>query len=56
MKNQWNILVEVFVLHSIGMSVNVHKLKQYYEMNYDWTQKGMDVSTCLFIKQLNVGI
>ena len=25
------------------MSVNVRKGKQYYEMNYDWTQ-GMDVS------------
>ena len=26
-----------FVLHSIGMSVNVRKGKPYYEQNYDWT-------------------
>ena len=36
-----------FVLHSIGMSVNVRKGKEYYDMNYDWTQKGMDVSSGL---------
>lgn len=41
-----------FVLHSIGMSVNVRKGKQYYEMNYDWTQKGMDVSAMSFHKTI----
>ena len=41
-----------FVLHSIGMSVNVLKGKQYYEMNYDWTQKGMDVSAMSFHKTI----
>ena len=41
-----------FVLHSIGMSVNVRKGKQYYEMNYDWTQKGMDVSATSFHKTI----
>ena len=41
-----------FVLHSIGMSVNVRKGKQYYEMNYDWTQKGMDVSAMSFHKAI----
>ena len=25
-----------FVLHSIGMSVNVRKGRKYYEQNYDW--------------------
>ena len=39
-----------FVLHSIGMSVNVRKGKAYYEQNYDWTQKGMDVSAMSFHK------
>ena len=41
-----------FVLHSIGMSVNVRKGKQYYEQNYDWTMKGMDVSAISFHKTL----
>ena len=41
-----------FVLHSIGMSVNVRKGKHYYEMNYDWTQKGMDVSAMSFHKTI----
>ena len=33
------------------MSVNVRS-KQYYEMNYDWTQKGMDVSAMSFHKTI----
>ncbi len=41
-----------FVLHSIGMSVNVRKGKQYYDMNYDWTQKGTDVSATSFHKTI----
>lgn len=41
-----------FVLHSIGMSVNVRKGKEYYNMNYDWTQKGMDVSAMSFHKTI----
>ena len=41
-----------FVLHSIGMSVNVRKGRQYYNQNYDWTMKGMDVSAISFHKTL----
>jgi len=41
-----------FVLHSIGMSVNVRKGKEYYEQNYDWTQKGTDVSATSFHKTI----
>jgi enoyl-[acyl-carrier protein] reductase I len=33
-----------FVLHSIGMSLNVRKGKHYTEMNYEWNQKSMDIS------------
>jgi enoyl-[acyl-carrier protein] reductase I len=33
-----------FVLHSIGMSLNVRKGKHYTEMNYDWNQKTLDIS------------
>jgi len=30
-----------FVLHSIGMSVNVRKGKAYTDLNYDWMQKNL---------------
>ena len=41
-----------FVLHSIGMSVNVRKGRSYYEQNYDWTLKGFDVSALSFHKTM----
>lgn len=34
-----------FVLHSIGMSLNVRKGKHYTEMNYEWNQKSLDISS-----------
>ena len=39
-----------FVLHSIGMSVNVRKGNPYYKQNYDYTMKGFDVSALSFHK------
>lgn len=39
-----------FVLHSIGMSVNVRKGKPYTELNYEWMQKTFDVSAISFHK------
>ncbi|MCW3073579.1 MAG: enoyl-ACP reductase [Flaviaesturariibacter sp.] len=33
-----------FVLHSIGMGINVRKGKHYTEMNYEWHQKTLDIS------------
>ena len=39
-----------FVLHSIGMSINVRKGNHYTNQNYDWTQKGADVSATSFHK------
>ena len=39
-----------FVLHSIGMSVNVRKGKPYTDENYDFTAKGWDVSALSFHK------
>lgn len=39
-----------FVLHSIGMSVNVRKKRAYTDQNYDWTAKGWDVSAVSFHK------
>ena len=41
-----------FVLHSIGMSVNVRKGRPYYKQNYDWTKKGFDVSAMSFHKTM----
>lgn len=43
-----------FVLHSIGMSVNVRKGKHYTDPNYDYTKKGWDVSAVSFHKTMNV--
>ncbi|HVZ55518.1 MAG TPA: SDR family oxidoreductase [Chitinophagaceae bacterium] len=33
-----------FILHSVGMSLNVRKGKHYTELNYEWTQKTLDIS------------
>jgi enoyl-[acyl-carrier protein] reductase I len=41
-----------FVLHSIGMSVNVRKGKSYTELNHDWTLKTFDISALSFHKML----
>jgi len=41
-----------FVLHSIGMSVNVRKGNHYTDMNYDYTTKGWDVSAVSFHKTM----
>tara|TARA_B100000886_G_scaffold308580_1_gene242290 strand:+ start:1573 stop:2385 length:813 start_codon:yes stop_codon:yes gene_type:complete len=39
-----------FILHSIGMSVNVRKGRHYTDQNYDFTIKGLDVSAMSFHK------
>ena len=39
-----------YVLHSIGMSVNVRKGKHYTDLNHDWMAKGWDVSAVSFHK------
>lgn len=41
-----------FVLHSIGMSPNVRKGKDYGDLNYDWFLKTLDVSGISFHKVL----
>jgi len=43
-----------FVLHSIGMSVNIRKNIPYTELNYDYFNKGIDVSALSFHKMLAV--
>lgn len=43
-----------FVLHSIGMSVNIRKKISYTESNYDYFMKGIDVSAMSLHKMLSV--
>jgi enoyl-[acyl-carrier protein] reductase I len=43
-----------FVLHSIGMSVNMRKDIPYTALNYDYYQKGADISALSFHKMLAV--
>lgn len=39
-----------FILHSIGMSVNVRKKREYTDLNYEWMQTTFDVSAISFHK------
>ncbi len=39
-----------FVLHSIGMSLNVRKKRHYTDINYEWMQKTFDISAISFHK------
>lgn len=53
--NLFNVAIEKFgkldfILHSIGMSINVRKGQHYTDMNYDWTQKGWGY-LCRFFSQ-----
>ncbi len=41
-----------FVLHSIGMSVNVRKNKPYTDLNYEWMKQSLDVSAISFHKMM----
>ncbi len=43
-----------FVLHSIGMSINVRKELHYTDSNYDFTHKGFDISALSFHRVMNV--
>lgn len=43
-----------FVLHSIGMSLNVRKGKTYDDLNYDYFTKTLDISALSFHKVLQV--
>jgi enoyl-[acyl-carrier protein] reductase I len=39
-----------FVLHAIGMSLNVRKKREYTNLKYDWMQKTLDISAISFHK------
>jgi enoyl-[acyl-carrier protein] reductase I len=45
-----------FVLHSIGMSPNVRKNREYTDTNYDFFQKTLDISALSFHKVLQTAM
>ena len=45
-----------FILHSIGMSVNVRKNIPYYENNYEFTHKGFDISALSLHRVLQIAL
>ena len=42
-----------FVLHSIGMSPNVRKGREYHDLNYDYFMKTLDISALSFHKMMS---
>ncbi len=45
-----------FLLHSIGMSLNVRKNRPYTDLNYDFLNKTYDISSISFHKMMQVGL
>jgi len=45
-----------FILHSIGMSVNVRKKREYTNINYEWMQKTFDISAISFHKLMQTAL
>lgn len=41
-----------FVLHSIGMSINMRKKKEYTNLKHDWMKKTFDISAISFHKMM----
>ena len=45
-----------FIVHSIGMGVNLRKGKKYAELNYDWYHKTLDVSAVSLHRLITVAL
>ncbi len=45
-----------FIVHSIGMGVNLRKGKKYVELNYDWYHKTLDVSAISLHRLITVAL
>jgi len=43
-----------FVLHSIGMSLNVRKGKHYTDLNHEWMHKSLDISAMSFHRMMQM--
>ena len=45
-----------FILHSIGMSLNVRKKRAYTDLKYEWMQKTFDISAISFHKVMQTAM
>ena len=45
-----------FVLHSIGMSLNIRKGREYTDLNHDWMLKTLDISAISFHKVMQTAV
>jgi len=45
-----------FMLHSIGMSLNVRKKRSYTDVNYDWMHKTFDISAMSFHRLMQLAM
>ncbi len=45
-----------FILHSIGMSLNVRKKREYTDLNYEWMLKTFDISAISFHKVMQTAM
>ncbi len=45
-----------FMLHSIGMSVNMRKKRPYTDLNHEWMSKTFDISAISFHKMMQVAM
>lgn len=45
-----------FLLHSIGMSPNVRKGRQYPELNYEWYKQTLDISAMSFHRMMQAAV
>lgn len=45
-----------FILHSIGMSINVRKKKEYTDLNHEWMLKTFDISAISFHKLMQTAM
>jgi len=43
-----------FILHSIGMSINVRKKRPYTDLKHDWMQKSIDISAMSFHRVMQI--
>lgn len=51
--NYFNSKID-FILHSIAMSINIRKNRDYFNMDYDWLKKDLEVSALSFHKIMKV--
>ncbi len=45
-----------FILHSIGMSINVRKKKSYTGLNHEWMHKTLDISAMSFHRVMQIAL